>query len=170
MLADFRALPGMEGGPVFDGSGALVGMTTVPLCICGYELPVVIPSAALASAVAASLQGAQSVSPQPACSMAAGLDFRSGPLPAPQDQQRQQQSQQRQWRQQAEAAAQLERSPCSAAMAEALPVAVPAISAPTCDAAQHVAALLRAARGVVGCSLSSGQWASGVLVNRYPGD
>lgn len=161
LLADFRALPGMEGSAVFDSGGALVGMVATPLCISGYELPVVIPSAALASAIPVCLPAVPSVSRQPAGSSAAASESDSAPLPGL--------HQRRPLQQQQEAAAQLECSPCSApAVAGAVPVAAPAIAALN-KSALDVVALLRASRSVVGCSLSNGQWASGVLVNRCPG-
>jgi hypothetical protein len=164
LLADFRALPGMEGSPVFDGSGALLGMVVAPLCISGYELPLILPMAALEAAVSASLPDVPSVSRHPACSTAgiAATAARREPKCCSPRQQRQQQAQS----QPGEPAAQLERGACSAAAAATGAMgASPAVIA-VGNPAQHAAALLQATRGVVGCSLSTGQWASGVLVNR----
>jgi hypothetical protein len=161
LLADFRALPGMEGSPVFDGSGALVGMVVTPLCISGYELPLILPVAALDAAVSPGLPDVPSVSRHPACSTAATAALRDPQCCSPR-QHRQQQTKS----QPGGPAAQLERGACSAAAAATTAMgaspAVTAVSRP----AQHAAALLQATRGVVGCSLSTGQWASGILVNR----
>ena len=67
LLADCRVLPGMEGGPVFDAAGGLVGMLTLPFCVRGHELPVIIPCAALgASAGSISLQEISSATAQAA--------------------------------------------------------------------------------------------------------
>ena len=159
LLADFRALPGMEGGPVIDGSGALVGMVAAPLCIGGYELPVVMPAAALAAAISASLPEVPSISRQPACSAAAVAACCKLPSASARPQQAVSQH--------GEPAVQVERGACSAAagVATAVPGASPLISALSTPA-RGLAALLQAMHGVVGCSLSTGQWASGIIVNR----
>ena len=39
-LADMRCLPGMEGAPVLDAGGALVGMMAVPLSNSTFEAEV----------------------------------------------------------------------------------------------------------------------------------
>lgn len=161
LLADFRALPGMEGSPVFDSSGALVGMVVTPLCISGYELPLILPVAALDAAVSPSLPDVPSVSRHPACSTAATAAHRT-----PQCCSSRQQHQQQTHLQPREPAAQLQRGACSADAAAMMAMGVsPAVTALS-DPAQHAAPLLQATRGVVGCSLSTGQWASGILVNR----
>jgi hypothetical protein len=143
---------------VFDSSGALVGMVATPLCISGYELPAVIPVAALAAAVSASLPELPSICQQPASSTAATAACRELPCCSLNPQQTQ--------LRRAEPAAHIECGACSAAAgATTLPGAVPAVSARS-GAERDAAAIQQATRGVVGCSLSSGQWASGILVNR----
>ena len=161
LLADFRALPGMEGSPVLDSSCALVGMVVTPLCISGYELPLILPVAALDAAISPSLPDAPSVSRYPACSTAATAAHRT-PQCCSSRQQHQQQTQP----QPGEPAAQLERAKCSAAAAATAAMGASPAVTPVSNPAQHAAALLQATRGVVGCSLSTGQWASGILVNR----
>jgi hypothetical protein len=153
----------MEGSPVFGSSGALVGMVVTPLCISGYELPLILPAAALEAAISARLPDVPSVGRHPACSTAATpatAACREPQCCSPR-QQRQQKTQSPR-----EPAAQLERGACSAAAAATTAAgASPAVTAVSIPA-QHAAALLQATRGVVGCSLSTGQWASGILVNR----
>ena len=165
LLADFRALPGMEGSPVYDGSGALVGMVVTPLCISGYELPLILPVMALDAAVSASLPEAPSVGRHPAygtAAIAATATHREPKCCSP-HQRRQQETRS----QPKEPAVQLERGACSAAAATmAATAASPVVNAPGTPAQAATALLVKATRGVVGCSLSTGQWASGILVNR----
>lgn len=149
---------------MLDSSGELAGIVATPLSVGGYELPVVIPAAAVSSAISSSLEKAPSISRQPASGSAASAEGCSFLLPSPERQrwhQRTQQAQQ-QWQ---EGAAQLQLGACAAAAAPS-PLMDP--SPALRRACQHVG-LLEAILGVVACSLSNGQWASGVLVNRYAG-
>ena len=138
LLADFRVLPGMEGAPVFDSSNALVGILTAPFCVAGHELPVVVPLAALAPAVGAGARQAEPATPSLCRNPVPSVSSAAQPRPLPALNSRQQRQQ----------------------PVVALPEMWP-------GSRQHDSeALRRAALGVVGCSLSNGQWASGVLINR----
>ena len=180
-ITDMRMLPGMEGGPVTDAAGGLVGMLWLPVysAHAGAEVPLVMPAGVLAAALATNRSGhrsssgwsaeqptaAHGISPSAAATdgsdpLRHSLDASVGSRPAVGD-----------------------RLVAKAASAEGSPWLTPdnSLRAPQQRRLASLAAtvwpspagrppdlapaLALARRGVVGVVAAGGRWASGVVVN-----
>jgi hypothetical protein len=182
-MADMRVLPGMEGGPVTDACGALVGALWLPLYSgqAGAEVPLIMPAGVLAAALAVKASGwrpsdgtgASAESPSQTASEpfvevnAIGLRERhaaeaqsstsAGPELVPVGVSGQE----------VPAAAEARRpaDPQRRRLAAVTTFLRPAAAAATGPPLDLAPALALARRGVVGVVAAGGRWASGIVVN-----